>query len=244
MWTILHRWHPYRTVLHRYKFLSHVFALSTISSIERPKREVWSPCVGALRCHVWSIGNSISLIAHRHAHRQFSLITHTTHNSNRTRRILFFSIPNHNPTLRIWFCLWTTTTMIAAVSNNKRQGGGGGGVFLDHFMTIMKPARILSSMLLMLVSSSALLLAAESENVGVSSFNNKGFEQDAASSTNTYAAGKRVLVSDIVSSMAIYYNISNASFSHLLFTCHSVALVLNFIDTSHAFATAAPCSMI
>ena len=54
-------------------------------------------------------------------------------------------------------------------------------------------------MLLMLVSSSALLLAAESENVSVSSFNNKGFEQDAAS-TNTYAAGKRVLVSDIVSS--------------------------------------------
>jgi hypothetical protein len=87
--------------------------------------------------------------------------------------------------------------MIAGL-NNKRQGGAG-GVFLGHFMT-MKPALILSSMLLMLVSSSALLLAAESENVGVSSFNNKGFEQDADSTTNTYAAGKRVLVSDIVSS--------------------------------------------
>ena len=101
--------------------------------------------------------------------------------------------------------------MIAGL-NNKRQGGAG-GVFLGHFMT-MKPALILSSMLLMLVSSSALLLAAESENVGVSSFNNKGVEQDAAS-TNTYAAGKRVLVSDIVSSrMVIYYNSSNASLSH------------------------------
>ena len=119
--------------------------------------------------------------------------------------------------------------MIAGLNNNRQ----GGGVFLGHFMTIMKPARILSSMLLMLVSSSALLLAAESENVGVSSFNNKGFEQDAAS-TNTYAAGKRVLVSDTVSSrMVIYYNSSNASFSHPHFPCHSVALVPDTDDMTY-----------
>jgi hypothetical protein len=121
--------------------------------------------------------------------------------------------------------------MIAGL-NNKRQGGAG-GVFLGHFMT-MKPALILSSMLLMLVSSSALLLAAESENVGVSSFNNKGFEQDADSTTNTYAAGKRVLVSDTVSSrMVIYYNSSNASFSHPHFPCHSVALVPDTDDMTY-----------
>ena len=49
IWTILYRWHPYRTVLPTSSYLT-VFALSTISSIERPKQEVWSPC--AERCGV------------------------------------------------------------------------------------------------------------------------------------------------------------------------------------------------
>lgn len=127
--------------------------------------------------------------------------------------------------------------MIAGLNNNRQ----GGGVFLGHFMT-MKPALILSSMLLMLVSSSALLLAAESENVSVSSFNNKGFEQDAAS-TNTYAAGKRVLVSDILLNGYLLLAATPPSHTllHLPF-CGSRPRL--WLTTRCASATAAPCLMI